>query len=143
MINKRSECSVTSGKHSERRYEMKIYKVITKMTADCLKDVAFEVLEVSKAEKVDTETGEIKRYIKFEVEVPRNTVKYFSRCRLSVKVADAGDLPVTEEELAESLYFVQFRNLEISFISSTREVYFAAESFVCQKDAEIDDDSYN
>lgn len=119
---------------------MKMYDAIVKNVAISLKDVTFEILEVSKAEKVDTETGEIRRFIKFSIEVPRSC-RDFARCRFTVKVPDAGEIPVTEEELSENAYYVKFRNLKVSYISNLKEVYFGAESFNIE--ADVENDSYS
>ena len=120
----------------------RFYDSMVRSACKSLADVSFEVLSAEKAEKIDTDTKEIRKYTKFEVEVPRN-VKQFARTRFSVKILDPGDLPVTDAEIEERNYFVTFRNLSITFISSTRDVYFSADSFQIEAEASFDaDDSY-
>lgn len=124
---------------------MKMYDAISRSVSRTLKDTKFEILEVSSVEKVDAETGEIKRFLKFSVEVPRSAGTIFARCRFPIKVPvpHSCDLPVTENDLEEREYFVSFNNLKISFISSAKEVYFSADSYyICDIGAEVDADHY-
>lgn len=122
---------------------MKMYDAISRSVSRTLKDTKFEILEVTSTEKADTETGEIKRFLKFSVEVPRSAGTTFARCRFPVKVPHTGDLPVTENDLEEREYFVSFNNLKISFVSSAKEVYFSADSFyIFDIEADVDSDHY-
>ena len=86
-----------------------------------------DLLSVSDGTDTDKETGEITKYTRFEVEVPRGFSGY-SRCRFTVKVPNMSS-KVTNDDLAKKEYSIFFNGLLVSYISSRGDVYFRAEDF--------------
>ena len=103
-----------------------ILDLMINRTAAELADIEHELIGFENKESKDEETGEIVKYTKIELEVPRNSGTY-SRCRFLVKIVPQIECPFTEEELGEGVP-VMLKGLTISYING-RNIYFKADSF--------------
>ena len=68
-------------------------------------------------------TGEHEHFVKVEVEIPKKC-GVLSKLRFEVKIVN-GILKVTDSDILEKDYLVEFKNLEISYLDN-RNVYLRA-----------------
>ena len=102
--------------------------VLDAMKADLIsifEALFFLLLSITEGETVNKETGEVNRFVRLEVEVPRG-YGALSRCRFTVKIPD-GKPRVDIDDLDTNDYVVRFDGLNISYIDAKGTVYFRAD----------------
>lgn len=108
-----------------------LYDAMKKTVVRTLEGVPLEIVSISNGESVNDETGEISKFIRVEVEVPKG-FDDLSKCRFQVKIPD-GKLKVTETQLEEDEYSAKFSELAISYIDNRGTVYFKADDYTVVK----------
>lgn len=104
-----------------------MYDAMKKGVEKTLEGVPLELVSISEGESTNEQTGEISRFIRVEVEVPKG-FDDLSKCRFQVKVPD-GKLKVTEMQLDEDEYTAKFSGLAISYIDNRGTVYFKSDDY--------------
>lgn len=110
-----------------------IHDALTRYAERRLDEKLLELLTIEQCEVTNKENGEVSKFIKLEVEVPRGYDE-FSRCRFAVKVPD-GKLLVTNESLENTDFLVAFKGLTISYMDGSKNVYFRADDYTIKKEA--------
>lgn len=102
-------------------------------TENMLEGTPLDLIAQSAKESTNDETGEVSKYVRLDVEVPRGYDE-LSRCRFSVKIPN-GKLQITDKELEEAYYTVTFQGLSVSYVDTTKGVvYFRAVSYAVKKE---------
>ena len=96
-----------------------------------LNDAMMDLISIGAETSVDKETGEVRKFVKAEVEAPKG-YEALSRCRFTVKIENA-ELSLTEHQLEKADYTISFSNLKISYIDTKGNVYFKADSYEVNK----------
>ncbi len=109
-----------------------IYESMKHYVEHTLSGKWLDLLSISEGESTNKETGDAKKFIRLEVEVPKG-LGNFSRCRFKVKVPEA-KLLVSSESLAKSDFQVAFKGLTISYIDDRKTVYFRADEYQVKKE---------
>ena len=114
----------------------KIYDEMTRGFVDRLAEQSFELCSISR-ERKEKADGSIETFCRLEVEIKRSKLnKALSKERFTVKVL-TDELVVNPEVLEDYEVYVVFDGLEISFISSNRQVYFRAKGVRLVQDQEV------
>lgn len=107
-----------------------ILEAMKRNTEYTLSGWSYELIGVSEGVNEDDEKKTT--FLRFEVEVGKDfPEKLYRRLRFSVKVIGVGSTKVTQEQLDEndSIYYIAFNNLTISYIDQHGTVYFRADAF--------------
>lgn len=108
-----------------------LYDAMKKTVERTLEGVPLEIVSISNGESVNEETGEVSKFVRVEVEVPKG-FDDLSKCRFQVKIPD-GKLKVTETQLEEEEFTAKFSGLVITYIDNRGTVYFKADDYLVAK----------
>lgn len=111
-----------------------IYAALIRYAQRTLNGKFLSLLFASEGESRDKETGEVTHFARYEVEVPRGFAE-FSRCRFAVKIVDGHKL-VPPESLEKTDYLIAFKDLDISYIGNSKNVYFRASDCNIKKEGD-------
>lgn len=109
-----------------------IFEAMKCFVVGTLNDVPLDLLSVSDCESSNKETGEITRYTRFEVEVPRG-FDALSRCRFAVKVPE-NIVNISDADLEAAEYSIRFFGLVVSYVDAKGTVYFRADNCILKKE---------
>ncbi|MCH5259539.1 MAG: hypothetical protein J1F18_07295 [Lachnospiraceae bacterium] len=104
-----------------------LYDAMKKTVERTLEGVPLEIVSISNGESVNEETGEVSKFVRVEVEVPKG-FDDLSKCRFQVKIPD-GKLKVTETQLEEDEYIAKFSGLAITYVDNRGTVYFKSDDY--------------
>lgn len=117
-----------------------IFSVMAGNLIDKILACPVEMVDISEEErrKMDPSgnvAGELERYIRISVEIPRGCGE-LSKIRFDVKIPD-GKIKLDVARLEEEPIFVTFNGLEVTYVDPRRTVYFRAKDYDVLEEAVI------